>query len=55
MHVPTATRVIVVPLTLHTDGVSEASVTGSPELAVGATVTEPVDNTWLAIDANVIV
>lgn len=36
MHVPAASKVKVVPLTLQTLGVVEAKLTGRPELAVAA-------------------
>ena len=44
VQVPAVSSEIVVPLTLHTDGVVEASATGSPELAVAVALTEPLES-----------
>ena len=38
MHVPTATKVTVVPDTVHTEVVVEAKLTASPDDAVALTV-----------------
>ncbi len=46
VQVPTLTRVITKPETVQTEGVVDASETAKPELAVGATVTEPLLSNW---------
>jgi hypothetical protein len=52
--VPTAIRVMVVPETEHTNGVVETTVTGKPEEAVAATVTDPVISVVVGIVGSVI-
>ena len=38
VHVPAATSVTVLPLTVHTAGVSDEKLTGSPDDAIALTV-----------------
>jgi len=44
LQVPALTRFTVFPETVHTAGVVEEKLTGSPELAVALTVKEPDDS-----------
>jgi hypothetical protein len=54
VQVPVAGKVATAPLTVQTSGVSEAKLTGSPELAVTASVTV-TPMAWLGTALNVIV
>ena len=47
VHVPTATRVTVLTLTVHIDVVSDAKVTVRPEVAVAVSVNVPLPSAWL--------
>ena len=55
MQAPVARSEIVVPVAPHTEGVNEASVTGSPELAVTLATTEPFESDWLLMGLKVMV
>ena len=55
LHVPPATSVSVVPLTVHTDEVVDAIVTARPELELADSAGGAVPIVWLAIAAKVIV
>lgn len=48
VHVPAATSVTVVPLTVHTEGVAVANCKGRPELAVAERVSGASPIVWLA-------
>ena len=51
---PTATNVTVVPVTVHTEGVEDAKLTGFPEFwPVAVSVTEPLPYTTLSSCVNV--
>ena len=53
VHVPTATSVSAVPLTVQTLCVVELKLTGKPELALAARGAGAVPRVWLLGDANV--
>ena len=55
MHVPTATKVTVVPDTVHTEVVVEAKLTASPDEAVALTVNGAVPNASFVRAPNVMV
>lgn len=55
LQLPAATKVSVVPLTVHTPGVLEASSTGRPELALAAKAAGVLPSVWLPGEAKVMV
>ncbi len=55
VHVPVATRVAVVPDTVHTDVVIEAKLTGKLEEAVALRVKGALPSVWFGIAPNVMV
>jgi hypothetical protein len=55
VHVPTVSKVTVVPLTVHTEDVVVLKVTGRPDEALALTVTGDCAKVLLASAANVIV
>ena len=54
VQVPVATKFATVPLTVQISGVSEAKLTGSPELAVAVSA-KVAPTAWLGTALNVIV
>jgi hypothetical protein len=54
-HVPAAISVTVLPATVHTEGVFEAKLTASPELAVAAIVNGGAPSVWFANAPNAMV
>ena len=55
VQVPADTRLSVVPLTVHTEGVLDANCTVRPELAVADSAAGAVPMVWLPGDVKVMV
>ena len=53
LHVPTATKVSVVPLAVQTPCVVDAKLTTRPELALADNAAGAVPSVWLLGDVNV--